>query len=426
MDSQNLPAPIHGDLETNRQLAQRADAALLRRVSRSHAEPSGEPESLLTFQFVLRALWQWWHVATPIALVLGALSAALILFFFQPVYRAGAVLQIAGHAPFIAYELREPEDKLHEFEATQIELLQSPLVLEPVVALPEIAALPEISARDNPADWLSKQVKITQVGHSELYRVYIDSIHPTSASLLVNSLLDSYFQVRANDDAVRTKRVIELLDQEKQSRALEVKKLRAKMHSLSSDLVGKDPFTGRPSAEALGRLHPLEGLRERLTTVEVERKMLEVEIQALREAIGRENVPVPGVEVEMAVDSSPEVRELRALIAAKKTLLHKVAHTAAQGKEDPSHRRLQMEIESYEGALKKTAGDARGYPRGSWRGVWPDGLLPGQAHGNGLWTRPSSSLLFSLDGWRRNQARDGLRHNRRVFLQHRGKPRACT
>ena len=50
------------------------------------------------------------------------------------------------------------------------------------------------------------------------------------------------------------------------------------------------------------------------------------------------------------------------------------------------------------------------------RRIWPHDLLAGRFKQDQLRTRPSSALLFDVDGWRRRQRRHRLRRNRRFFV----------
>ena len=295
----------------------------------------------------------------PIAVVLSGVSTAAILYLFHPAYRATAVVQISSRAPFIAYKSDEPVDTSKEFIETQIELFRSPLVLENVLEEPEIAQLPEILQRRKPLEWLATALMVKQIGHSELYNVFLDNADPKIAAKLVNAVIDGYFDVRRRDEIMRTERVIELLQQEKQARATDVQRLREKMRSLNHETIGKDPLKDLPTGSGSERSHPLHTLQEQMATAEVECKFLEVEIQAVNEAILRDEIEVPEKDVQLGVDSSGEISELRALIATKKATLHRVESASAFGKEDASYRRLEREIQSYEKSFERAISTAR-------------------------------------------------------------------
>jgi capsular exopolysaccharide synthesis family protein len=318
-----------------------------------------EDEGLVSLRFLLRVLRQWWYIALPIGCVLATISAALVMLAFTPVYRSTAVMKIASYTPYIAYTSNEQPMKPEEFTETQIELLRSPLVMEQLLTKPEIAELPVFANQENPSRWLAKQVQVEQVGNSELYYVYLDATHPDNAALLVNSILDEYFAVRTRDEESQTKRVLELLGQEKATRAEVIQELREEMRELGKNVVGTDPVTGIPTQSKGNIMAPLNKQLEQLADLEMERRMLELEIIAIRETIVSDDVHVGDVEVEMAVTETEDIQRLRALIAQKRETLFRIETVAARGVEDPTYKSIERELQSLERSLTNAAQAAR-------------------------------------------------------------------
>ena len=318
-----------------------------------------EEESFISPRFLMRALAHWWYIALPIGCVLAAISGALVMLTFTPVYRSIAVLKIASYTPYIAYTTNEQPMNPEEFTETQIELLRSPLVMEQLLADPEIAELPVILEQENPIGWLANRVRVDQVGNSELYQIYLDAPNPDDAALLVNTILDEYFAVRQRDQESQTERVLELLTQEKETRAVEIQRLREKMRELGKNVIGADPLTGMPNDRNRKILGPLAELGDRLAKTQMDRRMLEIEITAVRETIAEQDINIDDVEIEMAVSDTQEIRDLRALIANKQAMLHRVESAAAAGKDASAYRRLEREIASYERSLALAAHEAR-------------------------------------------------------------------
>lgn len=318
-----------------------------------------EEESFISLRFLVRTLSQWWYIALPLGCVLAVIAAAVVMLSFTPVYRSTAVLKIASYTPYIAYTSNEQPMNPEEFTETQIELLRSALVMEQLANNPRISGLAELSEKENPAIWLAKNIRVDQVGNSELYNVFLDATHPDDCAILVNAVLDEYFAVRSRDQESQTKRVLELLDQEKQIRAVEIDRLRGKMRELGKNVIGADPVTGMPAKGGDTLLGPLKELGDKVSAAEMDRKMLEMEITAIRESIEKQDIEVADVEIEVAVSESQEVSDLRALIATKKATLHRVESAAAMGKQDGSYRRLQREIDGLERSLATLAQQTR-------------------------------------------------------------------
>ncbi len=323
-----------------------------------HPLQQPEEESFISPRFLIRALTQWWYITVPSAVLLAVISAALVMLFFTPVYRATAVMKIASYTPYIAYSNNEQQSKPEEFTETQIELIRSPLVMEQVVSLDRVANMPEIREMDGAVGWLSDSVQVKRVGSSELYYVYLDAPQPENAAALVNAILDAYLAIKSRDDESQTKRVLELLNQEKQVRADRILSLKDEMREIGKkNLIGPDPITGLPDSKQVTAT--LDSLRDSLSDVEYERSLLEIRIKAIEESIAKLEVDPPAVQVEMAISDSVEIQNLRAMIAQKKEMLQRVEMAAAQGQDDPSYRRVAREVTMLERSLDNMANTAR-------------------------------------------------------------------
>jgi len=322
-----------------------------------------DDDGFVSPRLLFRAISQWWYVATPIGIVLAAISAAVVMLTFTPVYRSSAVLKIASYTPYIAYTSNEQPMKPEEFTETQVELLRSPLVMEQLLVNQDIAEIPELLAAENPASWLAAAVQVDQVGNSELYNVFLDAKTPESAALLVNAILDEYFAVRERDNDSQTKRVLELLEQEKIERTAEMQVIREKVVRLAKESAGgglKFQIGGSDltldDGKQFGRLTKLQ---DELSDTHFDRKKSEMHIKAIEETISKHDIGIPAVEVELAISGSDEVQELRALIASKKAMLYRHETASAAGKRDSGYRKLQREIKSYERTLASAATSAR-------------------------------------------------------------------
>ena len=313
---------------------------------RRNLHPAGV-ENGLSPASAVRAALRWWKLAVPATLLLLAVSLALIWYFFQPVYRATAWIKIEDTQPYIAYQSKEESLR---FVQTQVELIRGPLVLGPVVGQPEVAQLPELREENDPIQWLTEKINVSSVGESELYRVTYEGPDPKGSALLVNAVVDGYFNLREQDEAARTQRVIELLDQEQDRRGREVNDLRHRVRELSREIYGNDPIAASSSTVTVVANHPLEALRQRLITAEVDRQTMEARIKAFEESM-EHDPDVPEIYVEMAVDESSDTQELQALLMSKRSLLERTAAVALNGQENPAYRRLKREVESLEQAL---------------------------------------------------------------------------
>jgi capsular exopolysaccharide synthesis family protein len=316
---------------------------------------------------VFHTLRPWWRLALPVGLLLAFGIAGSIWFAFGPAYRAEAWLRIEERAPFIAFP---QEVDSRSFVATQVQLIRSPLVLGPALAQeleepdPEtgdktVGALPEANEQDAPIEWLQEEIAVEAVGGSELFTVSFAGRDPEDSAHIVNAVVNSYFDLRAQEEAQRTQRVIELLEQERERRAAEVMRLRENVRELSKQATGKDPF--RPLSESAinAAEQPLDELRSRLTETRMQREILRAEIIAIGEFLASErskdgDEPAPHVShaiVEQAVAEHPQVKALQAILDIKRTQLHDYREKARDGEENPVCEDLAKDIESDEREL---------------------------------------------------------------------------
>lgn len=312
--------------------------------------PAEPTDQALHYAWVaLRAIQRWWKWALPAGILLAGALAAGVLLRFEVFYRAAAWLQIQETPTHLAYQTH---DSPRRFVQNQIELIRSPLVLGPALSNPEVASLPQLQQQKDPVGWLARNLRVANVGDSEIFEVSFDSPDGQGAARLVNAIMESYLAVRNEHDSARNERMLELLEQEKRVRAQEVSRLRENVRELSKQILGKDPFTGAPAGDLIVLSHPLEDVLNKLTTAEVERKMLEVQLEAWNDSL-EASVDVPDAIVTSALERHPDIQELKALIALKTRTMERVDETSVHGKNDPAYKRLEREIQRYEQSLAR-------------------------------------------------------------------------
>jgi len=91
----------------------------------------------------------------------------------------------------------------------------------------------------------------------------------------------------------------------------------------------------------------------------VSRRLLEAQVKALEEEIGKNTIEVPAVALEMAIEESAEVQLIKTQLATKRSTLDKVRRAAAGGVNDASYRRLDREIKDMERSLALMHDQAR-------------------------------------------------------------------
>ncbi len=90
-------------------------------------------DSAISHTFFLWVLRQWWAFVIPAGLVLAAITGALVFFFYIPKYESTALLMIENSTPFVAFSVQDQGGQSERYVQTQLELLRSAVVLEPVL-----------------------------------------------------------------------------------------------------------------------------------------------------------------------------------------------------------------------------------------------------------------------------------------------------
>src|SRR5205085_11308789 len=113
---------------------------------------------------------------TALGLLLAIASCAVIWITFKPIYEATAFLEIKEQPLFVAFPTGNNSSM---FFKTQLQTLQSPVVLSKVSKLPEIASLPEARRASSVEDWLQQGLKVNLRGQSELCEIIFSANDPS-------------------------------------------------------------------------------------------------------------------------------------------------------------------------------------------------------------------------------------------------------
>jgi capsular exopolysaccharide synthesis family protein len=225
---------------------------------------------------------QWWMVLVPVTLVLAGVSATFIMLTYEPDYQASAIVKIEESAPYIAFP--SGGDGNNRYVETQIELMRSPMVLESLLTKPEIANAKEIAAAEDRVQALYKRLIISRVGSSDLFNVSFVSKSPQLAQTVSNAVVAEYLTIQSRTAYERYQRVIDLLEEERRRRQIDVERLRQHVMDLSKEVTGRDPFGFGSTLDIKRTNSPFAATYMQLTQIDVEREVLKAQIQALQEA----------------------------------------------------------------------------------------------------------------------------------------------
>ena len=318
-----------------------ADALANRALGSGSASSGSEAERVLGL--IRFTIARWWKIATPCGLVLALIGGLGVWCLKPPSYAAVAWVKIEDRKPVLAF----PDSDGPLMLKTQIELIKSPIVLEPVVRQPEVAQLPIILAQKAPVEWLAKRLTIKSVGGSELYHIGVEGPDPSILPQLVNAIVESYLRIETDLTGSQTQRTLELLDQEMRRRTLEMNRLQQNLKELTRRVTGKDPslINVRDTSAMQSTYKPLESLNDRLANTEVELQGLESDYKVLEELLAQKDLKLTPKEIARIIDQDPTTTKLRTEIAMLEAKLLDEKRFGGMGEGHPSYQRRKADLQ---------------------------------------------------------------------------------
>jgi polysaccharide biosynthesis transport protein len=176
----NLPAPVSANLPVRQDLT----PALL--------DQAGTPGLQVNPRVILRGLSRhWWHILGLSLLVSGPIVFS-ILRFVEPTYEASSLLHVEPLAPELFAFNRLVESQGTTYLKTEVEVLTSDRVLEPVVTNALVVNLPMIKKSVDPKSDLRLKLKVGIVESTNLIRVSMELPNRDEAITIVQAVIDSY------------------------------------------------------------------------------------------------------------------------------------------------------------------------------------------------------------------------------------------
>ena len=307
----------------------------------------------ITLTFVLAVLRRWWKVTVPVGLLLAAAAATGVYLTFVPKYEARALLWIDSAQPYLVQPERYSD---RDFVSNQLGLIRSSLVLGPVVSQPAIARVAELQKtelfgkRDPPIERLGKLIDVSKAWGSEHYYIKCTTPNPKNSAAVVDAVAKSYFDLVDEYEAGRTRRLIELLEREREASEREVERLRENVRQVAIEQTGKDPFAARADQDGALVL-PLADLESQITGVRVEQAVLNAQITALEEYLEKNPINVTDEMIDRMVEQDAEFQRRKAVIAEKQARLEDIKSKAPQGAKAPLYVSRESEVQREEKTL---------------------------------------------------------------------------
>jgi capsular exopolysaccharide synthesis family protein len=246
-------------------------------------------------------------LASTLAISGASIAVTLAWFLMPPVPTVFATLRIEPTPPKVMFNVADnsnlSRDDFTNYQKTQAALVKSRLVLTAALRNPKVAELSVIREKQDPLEWLDKDLKVDFPASPELLRISIDGDKPEELQILVNEVRDAYLREIVNSERdVRKKK----LDQLKSILEDYESRLRANRKTLR-DLV-ENFGSGDSQSQALTLQFSLEQLqmaKKDLLQCRSELKRLQIEVstgKALKDADVAPSVPFEAIEPQTLQD----------------------------------------------------------------------------------------------------------------------------
>jgi capsular exopolysaccharide synthesis family protein len=310
---------------------------------------SGFPQ--FNLHTVLIALRCWWHLAMPMGLLLAAGAAVIVYYISVPTYTAEAHLEIRPKGTLLSNLTRDGADK---FVANQLQLLRSPPVLEPVIAIQQVGSTPELLEEEDKVGYLRNNLKIQSQAGSDYFVIKFTSRDPAKAALIVNEVVNSYVDFQDRHESRVGEVTIELLQEQLRNQQAEVGRLRKVVEELSKQATGQPPIfrldevtRERPSESRSMRSH----FEMQLEQAKLNVVQLKVEIEAQNQVNQEQSYTPPPEIIESAVENDPKVVAIKTRLAQNRDKLDQYRKAAKEPEKNVEYQRLLRTIEADEAEL---------------------------------------------------------------------------
>ncbi len=260
-------------------------SAHLRRMARrapASAGPAASTGGGLTPAFFWQVFCKSWMWVIPAGLILSAGAGVAVWWLHVPKYQARAVIKIDADIPYIAFEPGRGVKDVDRFIQTQIQTMQNEIVLAPLALHPQVSQIEAVKSKPDPVKYFQENLRVQQIGKSELFLISFESDSAADAATIVNSLLEIYLKKLFDEEKGRKDFVISELERARKARQSKIEEHQRNVVKLAKQLTGRDPFGQGAITDSAVAYSPAAALFQELTSVEVESEVVKAEIAALK------------------------------------------------------------------------------------------------------------------------------------------------
>lgn len=277
----------------------------------------------ISLSFVTAAIRRWWKICLPVGLILGAGVALATWFLMEPEYESAAWLLIHSSKPFLVEPGAGGMGEGARFRGTQAQLIQNPVVLNPVLNLltpQELSVMPQ--ARDQQLQWMKERIVVASPQESELFMISFRANDPKMAKNVVTLIVGEYLRYRREVDRVEKEtEIIRGLDEEETKHKNAVKLIQGEIQNLYAEVFpGQEAQVFDERGSGFVQSNPLALLESKKLDAMMEKAIMQRELRELQS--GMEDAPTepPAELVDAALTADDRIAAKQAEVDEAKRL----------------------------------------------------------------------------------------------------------
>ncbi|MEQ8848787.1 polysaccharide biosynthesis tyrosine autokinase [Botrimarina sp.] len=323
------------------------------------AAGGGSAPMQLSPKFLWWVFCRSWRVVLPVGLLLAASVASVLLYQYQPNFRATAILRIEDRSQGLIFNGVSVDSSNGRYVRTQMETMRSDPVLLEVIGDPKAAKVPHVMGANDKLGAIRDRLGIRSIGGSELYQISYNAPSPADAKVMTATIIEKYFSKMRDDNMERQGKVLELLMKLERKESEGLAKAQEQIVSLAKEVTGRDYFSGTvldPEKAA----NPLAGLHGRLASIQVAMEVANAERQAIEDAVAvaSSRTESNGL-LEMRVQQDERIGALNEKIDALTQLKQQLEEKFVDPPSRPDYQQVVAELEGAKQELETAEPEVR-------------------------------------------------------------------
>ncbi len=321
-------------------------------------------------KLVLQTLARWWHIATPVGLLLAGAAAFAIYATFIPEYKSTVLLEIKP-PPALFGRGGDPRQSLSNQEA----YLKAGIVLEAALEKIDIASVRELSKAKDPLRELEKRINIERWGRSNFYEISYRSYDPKDAAQIVTAVTDAYRSLYGSWENQGQRSRLEHLEAMLKEKRTELADIQERLRTMSVESLEQGGQLGGGMGGASVTIpaglveleKQLSSLRNEKLSLQIDKQIAQERLKDLPNSYSQEeldkwleqNEPAI-IQTRMRIEATEEqIKQLEAGIAdLRRTTVNPESHRIYQSKQRKLSQ-LQQNLEELQAELESVRQRAR-------------------------------------------------------------------